>query len=124
MCFVLLKHFGILPGVQIVGLSLSFQVARYMQFIGEVLYVVVFSFWFLSKWSGVVYIVARENARSLALKDKTALKESGLLIFRGKKSKISRDFQGQIRGKIGRFRGIFAGKKSKFAEKSVHFAGF
>ena len=36
---------------------------------------------------------------------------SGLLIFRGKKSKISRDFQGQIRGKIGRFRGIFAGKK-------------
>ena len=30
---------------------------------------------------------------------------SGLLIFRGKKSKISQDFQGQIRGKIGRFRG-------------------
>ena len=26
---------------------------------------------------------------------------SGLLIFRGKKSKISRDFQGEIRGKIG-----------------------
>ena len=49
---------------------------------------------------------------------------SGLLIFRGKKSKISRDFQGQIRGKIGRFRGIFAGKKSKFVEKSAHFAGF
>ena len=59
-----------------------------------------------------------------------------------KKSKISQDFQGQIRGKIGRFRGIFAGKKvkfrgtigrfraifagekSKFAEKSAHFAGF
>ena len=53
---------------------------------------------------------------------------SGLLIFRGKKSKISRDFQGQIRGKIGqfcgkkvkirgkigRFRGIFAGEKSNF----------
>ena len=67
---------------------------------------------------------------------------SGLLIFRGKKSKISRDFQGQIRGKIGRFRGIFAGKKikirgtigrfqaifagekSKFAGKSAHFEGF
>ena len=48
----------------------------------------------------------------------------GLLIFRRKKSKISRDFQGQIRGKIGRFRGIFAGKKSKFAEKLAHFAGF
>ena len=67
---------------------------------------------------------------------------TGLLIFRGKKSKISRDFQGQIRGKIGRFRGIFAGKKikirgtigrfqaifaeekSKFAGKSAHFEGF
>ena len=55
-----------------------------------------------------------------------------------KKSKILRDFQGQIRGKIGRFRGkkvkirgtigrfrgIFAGEKSKFAEKSAHFTGF
>ena len=63
---------------------------------------------------------------------------SGLLIFRGKKSKILRDFQGQIRGKIGRFRrkkvkiretigrfrAIFAGEKSKFAEKLAHFAGF
>ena len=49
---------------------------------------------------------------------------SGLLIFRGKKSKISRDFQGQIRGKIGRFRGIFAGKKSKFAEQSADFKRF
>ena len=49
--------------------------------------------------------------------------KTGLLIFRGKKSKISRDFQGQIRGKIGRFRGIFAGKKSKFAEKSADFTG-
>ena len=50
--------------------------------------------------------------------------EAGLLKFRGKKSKILRDFQGQIRGKISRFRGIFAGKKSKFAEKSADFAGF
>ena len=41
-----------------------------------------------------------------------------------KKSKILRDFQGQIRGKIGRFRGIFAGKKSKFVEKSADFVGF
>ena len=49
---------------------------------------------------------------------------TGLLIFRGKKSKISRDFQGQIRGKISRFHGIFAGKKSKFAEQSADFAGF
>ena len=37
-----------------------------------------------------------------------------------KKGKILRDFQGQIRGKIGRFKAIFAGEKSKFA----HFAGF
>ena len=49
--------------------------------------------------------------------------KTGLLIFCGKKSKISRDFQGQIRGKIGRFRGIFAGKQSKFAEKSADFTG-
>ena len=47
--------------------------------------------------------------------------QARLLIFRGKKSKISRDFQGQFRGKIGRFRGIFAGRKSKFAEKSADF---
>ena len=50
--------------------------------------------------------------------------QSGLLIFRGKKSKISRDFQGQIRGKMGRFRGIFAGRQSKFAEKSADFCFF
>ena len=48
---------------------------------------------------------------------------AGLLIFRGKESKISRDFLGQIRGKIDRFRGIFAGKKSKFAEQSADFTG-
>ena len=35
-----------------------------------------------------------------------------------------RDFQGQIREKIGRFRGIFAGEKSKFAEKVADFTGF
>ena len=53
---------------------------------------------------------------------------TGLLIFHRKKSKISQDFQGQIRGKIGgfrgkkvkicgtisRFRAIFEGEKSKF----------
>ena len=38
-----------------------------------------------------------------------------------KESKISRDFQGQIRGKKAKFRGIFRGK---FAEKSADFAGF
>ena len=40
---------------------------------------------------------------------------------------ISRDFCGKkvkIRGTIDRFRAIFAGEKSKFAEKSAHFAGF
>ena len=63
---------------------------------------------------------------------------AGLLIFCGRKSKISRDFQGQIhgkigrfrgkkvkiRGKIGRFRGICVGEKSKFAEKSFDFGKF
>ena len=44
---------------------------------------------------------------------------SGLLIFRGKKSKISRDFQGQIRGKIGRFRR----KKVKIRGKIGRFRG-
>ena len=58
-------------------------------------------------------------------------------ISRKKNSKISRDFQGQIREKIGRFRGkkvkirgtigwfraIFVGEKSKCTEKSAHFAG-
>ena len=43
------------------------------------------------------------------------LQYSGLLIFRGEKSKISRDFQGQIRRKIGRFRGILA-EKSQFSK--------
>ena len=40
---------------------------------------------------------------------------------------ISRDFRWKkvkIGGTIGRFRAIFAGEKSKFAEKSAHFAGF
>ena len=49
---------------------------------------------------------------------------TGLLIFREENIKISRDFQGQIRGKIGQFRRILAGKKSKFVEKSADFAGF
>ena len=55
---------------------------------------------------------------------------SGPLIFRRKKSKISRDFQGQIRGTIGRFRGILAQKVNfrriftgKFLEKSADFTG-
>ena len=53
----------------------------------------------------------------------TALHEhQGLRYFAEKK--ILRDFQGQMRGKIGRYRGIFVGEKSKFAEQSADFAGF
>ena len=48
----------------------------------------------------------------------------GFWYFAEKKGKISRDFQGQIRGKSSRFRRIFAGKKSKFSKKSANFAGF
>ena len=44
---------------------------------------------------------------------------SGLLIFRGKKSKISRDFQEQIRGKIGEIRG----KKVKIRGQIGPFRG-
>ena len=47
---------------------------------------------------------------------------TGLLIFRGKKGKISRDFQGQIRGKIGRFRD-FCGRKVKIRRKIGRFHG-
>ena len=46
--------------------------------------------------------------------------QSGLLIFRGKKSKISRDFRRKkvkIRGTIGRFRGILEEKKSQFLKE-------
>ena len=45
---------------------------------------------------------------------------TGLLVGRGKKSQISRDFQGQIRGKNGRFRRTFAGIfEANFAEKRL-----
>jgi len=45
---------------------------------------------------------------------------SGLLVGRGKKSQISRDFQGQIRGKNDLFRGNFAGIfEASFAEKTI-----
>ena len=66
--------------------------------------------------------------------DVTTSSLPGLLIFRGKKRKISRDFQGQIRGKIGRFRGIFAGESQNsqknwpisrdFSRKKSNFEGF
>ena len=44
------------------------------------------------------------------------------MVCRGKKKKVkfSRDFQGQIRGKNGRFRGNFAGIfEASFAEKRL-----
>ena len=44
---------------------------------------------------------------------------AGLLVGRGKKSQISRDFQGQIRGKNGRFRGKFAGFSRPVSLKNV-----
>ena len=45
---------------------------------------------------------------------------AGLLVGRGKKSQISRDFQGQIRGKNGRIRGNFAGIfEASFAKKRL-----
>ena len=67
---------------------------------------------------------------------------TGLLIFHRKKKQnfagfsgansrknwpILQDFRGKkvkICGKIGRFREIFAGEKSEFAEKWADFAGF
>ena len=63
--------------------------------------------------------------------------KTGLLIFRGKKCKISRDFQGQIRGNIGRIsRGKsqnsrknrmisrdFRGRKVKIRKKIGRFRG-
>ena len=55
-----------------------------------------------------------------ALRAYFLLPKTGLLIGRGKKGQISRDFQGQIRGKNGRFRGNFAGIfKASFAEKRL-----
>ena len=48
------------------------------------------------------------------------LLEPGLLVGRRKKSQILRDFQGEIRGKNGRFRGNFAGIfEASFAEKRL-----
>ena len=45
---------------------------------------------------------------------------TGLLVGRGEKSQILRDFEAQIRGKNGRFRGNFAGVfEASFAEKQL-----
>ena len=50
--------------------------------------------------------------------------EAGLLIFRGKKSKISLDFQGQIRGKNQPISWDFRGRKVKIRRKIGQFRGF
>ena len=42
--------------------------------------------------------------------------ETGLLVGRGKKNQSSRDFQGQLRGRNGQFRGNF---EASFAEKPL-----
>ena len=54
------------------------------------------------------------------------VKDTGLLTIRGKKSQISRDFWGQNRGKIGRFRGNFAGifRANLAGKQSVKNGGF
>ena len=77
-----------------------------------------------------------ENTFSFALNlvrasDISRKKKQNFAGFSGANSRknrpISRGFRGKkvkIRSKIGRIRGIFAGEKSKFAEKSADFAGF
>ena len=74
--------------------------------------------------SGVVATVVRAS-------DISRKKKQHFAGFSGANSRknrpISRDFRGEkvkIRGKIGPFRGISAGKKSNFAEQSADFAGF
>ena len=74
-------------------------------------------------WVGHIHIV---ESSLFALQSNVYFKYciQGFRYFAGKKSQISRDFQAQIHGKISRFRRIFAGEKSKFAEKSADFPGF
>ena len=74
----------------------------------------------------VFFDQTRDRASDISRKKKQYFAE-----FSGAHSRknrpISRDFRGKkvkIRGIIGRFQAIFAGEKSKFAEKSAHFAGF
>ena len=74
---------------------------------------------------------SREKLTSHRASDISRKKKQNFAGFSGANSRknrpISRDFRGKkvkIRGKIGRFRGIFAGEKSKFAGKSFDFAEF
>ena len=77
-----------------------------------------------------VYTVNLQVGSELCLKirasDISRNKKQNFAGFSGANSRknrpISRDFRGKkvkIRGTIGRFRAIFAGEKSKFAEKSA-----
>ena len=69
-------------------------------------------------WIHLHYYLLEQGEKVSMEKFKTI--QSGLLVGRGKKSRISRDFQGQIRGKNGRFRGNFAGIfEASFAEKRL-----
>ena len=82
-----------------------------------------------------VYTVNLQVGSELCLKirasDISRNKKQNFAGFSGANSRknwpISRDFRGKkvkIRGTIGRFQAIFAGEKSKFAEKLAHFEGF
>ena len=76
-------------------------------------------FGFVCNWHLTLHLIIRSVCQDV----KTALIFSGLLVFRRKKNKMLRDFQGQIRGKISRFyrkcqrQGFwyFAEKKSKIS---------
>ena len=74
---------------------------------------------FLKLWDLLGYFERTTSERPTYQK----LALSGLLIIRGKKSQISRDFWGQNRGKIGRFRGNFQGKLAGKAigKQTAHF---
>ena len=79
-------------------------------------------FKFLFLYSSIYHVRASDISRK---------KKQNFAGFSGANSRknrpISRDFRGKkvkIRSKIGPFRVIFAGEKSKFAEKSADFAGF
>ena len=71
-------------------------------------------------------IITRDRASDISRKKKQDF--AGFPGANSRKNRlISPDFcreKVKIRGKIGRFRGISAGKKSKFAEQSADFAGF
>ena len=56
--------------------------------------------------------------------DISVVYKTGLLIFHGKKKQHFAGFSGANSRKNRQFRGIFAGKKSKFVEKSADFVGF